>query len=224
MNKSRRFKRLFPDGMSLIVAMDHGVTYGPMKGIERLKVAVERVSRGGADAVMVSVGSIKSIEDVLSPSISVVATVFDREDVVAALKLGADGVKTTYFGEVPLPSGQAVRLREVAREADDWGVPYLIEVVPVDERGEVVYEPRRVALSARVGAELGGDVVKVPYTGDPRSFREVVEGCPIPVVIMGGPKLDRQDQVLSMVREAVDAGGAGVAFGRNVWGTRTSKE
>ena len=49
------------------------------------------------------------------------------------------------------------------------------------------FDPDTVAHCARVGNELGADVVKVPYTGDPDSFAKVVEGCCVPVVIAGGP-------------------------------------
>jgi class I fructose-bisphosphate aldolase len=71
--------------------------------------------------------------------------------------------------------------------------------------------------AARLGAELGADIVKVNYTGAPDTFREVVEGCPVPVVIAGGPKMDSDRDVLTMVKDAVDVGGAGVSIGRNVF-------
>jgi DhnA family fructose-bisphosphate aldolase class Ia len=71
--------------------------------------------------------------------------------------------------------------------------------------------------SARLGAELGEDLVKVPYTGSPESFREVVEGCFVPVVIAGGGKIETGRDILEMVKGAMLAGGAGVSIGRNVF-------
>ena len=66
-------------------------------------------------------------------------------------------------------------------------------------------------------AELGVDIVKTNYTGDPDSFREVVEGAIVPVVIAGGPKIDTDEELLVMVKESLEVGGAGVAFGRNLF-------
>ena len=70
---------------------------------------------------------------------------------------------------------------------------------------------------ARLGAELGADIIKCSYTGSVESFREVVLGCPVPVVIAGGPKMSSDRDILEMVKGAVEAGGAGVSIGRNIF-------
>jgi len=70
---------------------------------------------------------------------------------------------------------------------------------------------------ARIGAELGADIIKTNYTGDPDSFREVVRGCPVPVVMAGGPKTNTDEEFCEMVYGCIQAGGAGVAAGRNVF-------
>jgi DhnA family fructose-bisphosphate aldolase class Ia len=79
------------------------------------------------------------------------------------------------------------------------------------------FEVRLVKHAARVGAELGADIVKVPYTGSVESFREVVEGCFVPVVIAGGEKMETDRDILEMVKGSVQAGGAGVSIGRNAF-------
>ena len=71
--------------------------------------------------------------------------------------------------------------------------------------------------AARIGAELGADIVKTNYTGDPDTFREVVKGCPVPVVMAGGPKTETEEQFCEMVYGCIQAGGSGVAAGRNVF-------
>ena len=71
--------------------------------------------------------------------------------------------------------------------------------------------------AARIGAELGADVVKTVYTGDPDSFRDVVRGCPVPVVIAGGPKTSTDKQLLERIDGAMEAGARGAAIGRNVF-------
>ena len=62
---------------------------------------------------------------------------------------------------------------------------------------------------ARVGAELGADIVKVVYTGQPESFAEVVEGCPVPVVIAGGAKMDSDEDIFKMVEGALKSRSGG---------------
>jgi len=79
------------------------------------------------------------------------------------------------------------------------------------------YDVQHVKHAARVGAELGADIVKVNYTGSPQSFEEVTRGCPVPVVIAGGEKLESDGDILAMVEGAMKAGAAGVSIGRNVF-------
>jgi fructose-bisphosphate aldolase/2-amino-3,7-dideoxy-D-threo-hept-6-ulosonate synthase len=74
-----------------------------------------------------------------------------------------------------------------------------------------------VAHAARVGAELGADIIKTNYTGRVDTFREVVRGCCVPVIIAGGPKAETVQEILQMVQESLEAGGAGVSIGRNVF-------
>ena len=87
-------------------------------------------------------------------------------------------------------------------------------------RGENIsnpFDPKIVAHVARIGAELGADVVKTVYTGDSESFRTVVEGCPVPIVIAGGPQANNDKELLEMVKGAIDAGAVGVSMGRNIF-------
>jgi len=74
-----------------------------------------------------------------------------------------------------------------------------------------------VAHAARLGAELGADIVKTSYTGDIDSFRDVIKGCPAPVVVAGGPKTNTDEEFLQMIKDAMEAGAAGVAVGRNIF-------
>jgi class I fructose-bisphosphate aldolase len=64
---------------------------------------------------------------------------------------------------------------------------------------------------------MGADIVKVSYTGSVDTFKEVVSGCSIPVVIAGGPKMDSDREILEMVKGSIEAGGTGVSIGRNVF-------
>jgi len=87
-------------------------------------------------------------------------------------------------------------------------------------RGEGIsnqFDVNYVKHAARVGAELGADIVKVNYTGSRESFQEVVAGCPVPVVIAGGEKMETDEELLLMVQGALSAGGCGVSIGRNIF-------
>jgi fructose-bisphosphate aldolase/2-amino-3,7-dideoxy-D-threo-hept-6-ulosonate synthase len=74
----------------------------------------------------------------------------------------------------------------------------------------------QVKLAARVAAELGADIVKTVYTGDPESFREVTRGCPVPVVVAGGSKTDDRT-TLELIEGAMAGGAAGISIGRNAF-------
>ena len=78
-------------------------------------------------------------------------------------------------------------------------------------------DPEGVKLAARAAQEIGADIVKSYYTGDAESFRSVVEGCPAPVVILGGEKTADLSQLFTEVYDSLQAGGAGIAIGRNIW-------
>jgi DhnA family fructose-bisphosphate aldolase class Ia len=75
-------------------------------------------------------------------------------------------------------------------------------------------------MAVRVASEEGADVIKTWYTGDPESFRRVLDYSLVPVVVAGGPRADSERDVLEMVRGAMDAGAAGVAMGRKIWQSR----
>ena len=77
--------------------------------------------------------------------------------------------------------------------------------------------PEVVAHAARIGAELGADIIKTNYTGNIDTFKTVIESCPVPVVIAGGPKCKSLEEVLKTTSDALKAGAAGLSIGRNVF-------
>jgi len=106
---------------------------------------------------------------------------------------------------------------QVAKSTTEWGMPLLAMMYMRGPKVKNGFDAKVVKHAARVGAELGADIVKVPYTGSPESFREVVEGCFVPVVIAGGEKMETDRDILEMVKGATMAGGAGVSIGRNAF-------
>ena len=230
--KSIRMERLFNRNThkSIIVPMDHGVSVGPLKGLEDMSSAVNEVAEGGANAVLghkglVRCGHRKGGRDVglimhlssstdLSPAPNRKTLTASVED---ALRHGADGVSIHVNLGDPHEAEMLDDFGRIARDAEIWGMPLLAMIYGRGPKIQNGFDPEVVAHCARVGAELGADVVKVPYTGDIDSFAFVVESCCIPVVIAGGPKTDTTREFLQTVSDAMKAGAAGLSVGRNVF-------
>ncbi len=215
---------------TIIVPMDHGVTLGPIKGLIKMAETVNKVAEGGADAVLGHIGLPlyghrgygKDVGLILHLSASTkYAPDPNRKvlvnDVEEALKLGADAVSVHINIGAEDEWMMLESLGKVAKDARKWGMPLLAMMYPRGKKISSEHDPEAVALAARVGAELGADIVKTNYTGTPESFEDVVRGCPVPVVIAGGPKIDSTEKLLQMVYDAISVGGMGVSIGRNVF-------
>ena len=109
-------------------------------------------------------------------------------------------------------------LSKVALECEKYGMPLMAMMYPYG--ADNMLDPDHLKHAARIGAELGADIVKTYYTGNPETFHEVTESCPVPIVMSGGPKADEPLDFLKMVKGAMDGGAMGVAVGRNVWQSR----
>jgi fructose-bisphosphate aldolase/2-amino-3,7-dideoxy-D-threo-hept-6-ulosonate synthase len=131
--------------------------------------------------------------------------------------MGADAVSVHINIGSPTESNQLKTLSDVAKSSAEWGMPLLAMMYPRGPAIKNPHDPEVVALAARAGAELGADLIKTNYTGDPDTFKTVVRGCPVPVIIAGGPKMKSDRDVLETVEGAMGAGAKGVAIGRNVF-------
>ena len=141
-----------------------------------------------------------------------------------AIRLGVDGIKVEaypwctqeddYFKRF---SGTESVLNIVclAGECQKCGLPLMVESIPGGRAKAEMRTPETVA-AARVASETGADYVKTFYTGDKRSFKEVLDNCSVPVLILGGPKIDTDLAILEMVHDAMDVGAAGITMGRNM--------
>ncbi len=217
-------------GRTVIVPMDHGVTVGPIPGLIDMKTTVNQVASGGANAIVIHKGLVEgghrrrgrdvgliihlSGSTALSPYPNAKTLVCSVEE---AIKLGADAISIHVNIGNGSEKEMLADLGRVARDARDWGMPLLAMMYPRGEKIKDEYDADVIKHVARLGAELGADLIKVSYTGSVESFREVVKGCPVPVVIAGGPKMSSDKDILEMVKGAIEAGGAGVSIGRNVF-------
>ncbi|MEM2907745.1 MAG: 2-amino-3,7-dideoxy-D-threo-hept-6-ulosonate synthase [Candidatus Hadarchaeales archaeon] len=215
---------------TVIVPMDHGLSMGPIAGLEDMAAMVNKVAEGGANAVVEHKGIVRAGyrgygRDIglilhLSGSTSIGPDPHSKTLVASveeAIRLGADAVSVhVNIGAANEPE-QLRALGQVAETCALWGMPLLAMMYPRGPKVTSEHAPEMVAHAARVGAELGADVIKTNYTGDVDSFRKVVRGCPVPVVIAGGPKMTTDEEVLRMAYEAIQAGAIGVSIGRNVF-------
>jgi class I fructose-bisphosphate aldolase len=217
-------------GRTVIVPMDHGVTVGPIQGLIDMKTTVNAVATGGANAILIHKGLVgsghrrrgKDVGLVIHLSGSTNLSPFPNAKTLVctveeALKLGADAVSIHVNVGNGTEREMLADLGMVAHSCREWGVPLLAMMYPRGEGIKDEYDVKVIKHVARLGAELGADLVKVSYTGSVESFREVVAGCPVPVVIAGGPKMNSDREILEMVQGSIEAGGAGVSIGRNVF-------
>lgn len=220
---------------ALIVAMDHARTLGVVEGLEDPGVVLDRMIDAGADGIMTSYGVIKHYRDKLIGRIPTFLrldggpSVF-REDwleytewsmlhtVEDARRLGVDGVAVMGFmgGTVEMRTYE-ITARVIGDCASD-GLPVMVEALPCP--ADRIPDPKdadAMASASRIAFELGADIVKTYYTGDPTSFAKVTGGCPAPVMIAGGVRMDTVEDALRVVHGSIQAGGKGVVFGRNIW-------
>ena len=226
--KKRRLRRIFrSDSKTVVVPMDHGVTIGPVNGLVNMQSIVDKLLRGGVDAVIVNRGIAKNVDTgnagltvhlsgitILCPDPNNKVQICSVDD---AVRLGADAVSVHINVGAKQEAQMLSMLGKVACECDDYGMPLLAMMYP---RGPNIRDSHAVdvvAHAARLGAELGANIIKTNYTGNAESFKDVVSSCPVPVIIAGGPKVDTSKDVLQMAKDSISAGGAGLSIGRNVF-------
>jgi fructose-bisphosphate aldolase/2-amino-3,7-dideoxy-D-threo-hept-6-ulosonate synthase len=215
---------------TVIVPMDHGITIGPIKGLIDMRESVNQVAEGGANAVLLHKGIIGagyrgygrdiglimhlSGSTILGPDPNDKVSVAEVDE---AIKLGADAVSIHINVGSKTEPQQLKILGHTAKICDEWGIPLLAMMYPRGEKIKDQFDVEVVKHAARIGAELGADVIKTNYTRTLDSFREVVNGCPVPVVMAGGPKTKTNEEFCKMVYDSIQAGGRGIAAGRNVF-------
>ncbi|MBC7327400.1 fructose-bisphosphate aldolase [bacterium] len=240
--KELRMARLFnrKSGRMVLVTMDHGICINPMKEIEDPIKVVRLIIEGGADAILLTPGIARKVYKEIAGKIALMLRIdgtatsigpdLTNDELIftveGALRMGADAVATFGVIGVPREAQLSHKIGMVNEACEKWGMPMLTEMIPPEilehqfkDRAERKWpsDPEIVKFSARVAAELGADIVKGYYTGDPESFKEVVKYCPVPYVVLGGPSSDDPDVFLNFIREAMNCGAKGVSVGRNVW-------
>ncbi|MBI5014023.1 MAG: fructose-bisphosphate aldolase [Deltaproteobacteria bacterium] len=229
--RERRLRRIFKreTERSLVIAVDHGMALGPMTGIVDLgKTVGDLDATGKVDAWLITKGMYTySFAPAGDPGVilrasggaTIAGPELTREGLTSsveeALQLGVDAVATSAFLNSPYEHETLVNMAQLATECRRWDVPLLGVMGLGKTNEEKKKDPRFMALGARVGAEHGADIIKTYYTET--DFDKVVAGCPVPVMIAGGPRCDTDLDTLRMIHGALQAGARGIVMGRNVW-------
>lgn len=217
-----------------ILPMDHGVTVGPIEGLIDMHEAVHNIVGSKINCVVVHKGIVRSIQDDLKhdarlglivhlfASTSISPDPNDKQVVCSvkhALALGADAVSIHVNVGAVTETKMLKDFALISEECHRLNVPLLAMMYARGPKVKVKFSEAFNAHAARIAYELGADIIKLGYTGDVDSFSRVVQCVKAPVVIAGGEKMNSTREMLQMVYDSLQAGGAGVAFGRNVFST-----
>ena len=240
--KHIRLNRIFshPSDRLCSVAVDHSIGYGkllPGGGLSNLAAALARIVPGQPSAITMCKGPAMHCWSPYAGQIPLIIqsgcfTADDRviESVTTpeeCVRLGADAIAIAIGIFGPNEGRFLKMLNEGVAAAARYELPVIAHIYPRDFSGpvpKIVFDPEGIMWAARMGIEAGVDVIKVGYTGDVASFRQVVESSPVPVVAAGGPRAKNLRAALTAMSEVVQAGGSGATIGRNVWGVSKTAE
>ena len=212
------------DGHAVMLAVDHGYFMGPTRRLEDPRKTITPLLPY-TDSIMITRGALRNCVDPrtgvpivlrVSGGTSILNEDLSKEKVTTsvreALRLNASAVAMSIFVGAPHEHDTLVGLGELVNECEDIGLPVLA-VTAVGKELEK-RDARFLGLATRLAAEFGAHVVKTYFCDN---FRKVVEGCPVPLVIAGGPKLTTEQDVFQLTYDAIHEGAVGVDMGRNIW-------
>ncbi len=221
-----RIARMFPtpSGNTVMLAVDHGYFMGPTRRLEDARATIAPLLPH-ADALALTRGILRTS---VAPStttpivlrVSGGATILkdDLSDeaittsMTEAVRLNVNAVALSVFVGSAHEHDSLVNLSELVDEGEELGIP-VMAITAVGKELEK-RDARYLALACRVSAELGAHLVKTYYC---EGFEKVVEGCPVPLVVAGGPKLDSDQAALELAHHAIAEGAHGIDMGRNIW-------
>lgn len=211
-------------GRSVMLAVDHGYFLGPTRKLENPKRTIAPLLPY-ADALMLTRGVLRSsVTDTTDTPIvlrvsggsSVIGASLANEGVITdmdeAIRLNAAGVAISIFIGTEYEKQNLLNLSELVNQGEKYGMPVLAVTAVGKELGK--RDQRFLSLACRIAAELGARIVKTYYC---EGFEKVADGCPVPCVIAGGPKLETEMDAFEMTYNAIREGAVGVDMGRNIW-------
>ena len=228
----RRVRRLFSarSDKTILLPLDHGVTEGLLPGLEDMKTLLQQLDPKLVQGVILHKGLARELGSFVDTRQNLIVHLsagtrhglppYNRSLVCSiqeALRIGADAVSVHINIGNDLEDRMLSDLGMVVDEAHQLGIPVLAAVFA--RGGQIVNEldPTLVAHCIRLGAELGADIVIVPFSGETDSFARAIAACPVPVLIAGGPRQPGFENFLEMIKQVMDTGAKGVSIGRNIF-------
>ena len=222
---ANRMAQVIPsDGRCLFLAMDHGYFQGPTRKLENPWRTLEPLLPY-CDAVFATRGVLRSSIDPgkskpiilrVSGGTSMVGQDLANEGITTsmeeAIRLNVSAVGLSLFVGTDYERQTLLSLSTLVNEGERYGIP-VMAVTAVGRELER-RDARYLGLCCRIAAELGAKVVKTYWCED---FERVVDGCPVPVVMAGGPQVDTELEVFEFVHDGLTRGAIGVNLGRNIW-------
>ena len=221
-----RLARMFPTGSgnTVMLAVDHGYFMGPTHHLENARATIAPLAPH-ADALALTRGILRTsvapestVPIVLrvSGGVSVLHEDLSDEEITTpmeeAVRLNASAVAMSVFVGAPHEHETLVALGDLVSDGEAAGMP-VMAITAVGKELEK-RDARYLSLACRVAAELGAHLVKTYYC---ENFEKVVEGCPVPLVVAGGPRLDSDRAALDLAFHAIRQGAHGIDMGRNIW-------
>ena len=211
------------NGRCVMLAVDHGYFLGPTEKLEVPQKTIQpllpyidsiMLTRG---VLRTSVSPTSNVPIVLrvSGGTSIIGEDLSKETIVTsmedAIRLNVSCLALSIFVGSKYEHQTLSNLAALVDQGERYGIP-ILAVTAVGK--EMVRDARYLGLACRIAGELGAHVVKTYYC---EKFEKVIEGCPVPVIIAGGKKLEKEIDVLELTFNAIREGASGVDMGRNIW-------
>ena len=231
--KRRMHNILQNDGKAFIVAVDQGYGGSSLPGLKDTKDVLSKCIKGGADGFLASIGIASHFADVIGNKTLLLrcdggtthlnvsgGPMIHINTIEEAIRVGADGVVVMDFPGSTHEEVYAKTLGDLVREGLNWNLPVGAETLPRGFEFNKFNDgrtPENLIVAARIGCERGADFIKTHYTGDKASFKELCDSSFKPIFVLGGSARSEFRGFFQEMRDALDAGAAGVIVGRNVW-------
>ena len=242
--KDIRLSRISSEnGRALLVAADHGLMLGPIKGAVNLEDTLTKIIKGGVNGILISPGQAARLHHLFhgknTPGMLIRGDItwgfrslthplpnqriqqFEMISPKQAINLGASAMVVYYLlGRPDDPfNDEATNIKTISKmaiESEKVGLPFFIEPMPFGPRVTGANYNDLLSIGIKIAEEIGADAIKIPYSGDPTSFKKIVDSVNIPVYILGGPKSKTYREGCEMVEEALEVGASGTVFGRQL--------
>ncbi len=233
--KQVRMKKLFPHKKGVFLALDHGFSMGPIKGLENIDKVIGELSSSPIDAIIINYGAfknldIKSLTNCRIPFIlHLTGSGLDQNSKqkstlyrgIDALKMGADAVSIQINIGVDNESSQIIQAAQLISECDTLGLPVMLMIYDKTDSGKI--EDRTKAI-VRMALELGSDILKIDVKEDSDFIEELIKNSNIPILFAGGDFFEKDNDFLNKINWSISNGASGISVGRNIFEHYKSKD